>query len=154
MIARVRGRAIGLLWALTVAASGGCDPSPKKLSCGQSIAEACAAAGDCVLSWDQAASGVAFCSATDPAPMRADCGAYHVVTIVRHLDAVTSYYYDVATGMLVAIVGAYAPAATATCAGGPAGGFELPTCAGPASEPLSQCLDGGADGPTTDGPTD
>ena len=111
--------------------------------------------GDCVLSWDQAASGTALCSATDPAPpMRADCGPYHVVTIVRHFDAVTSYYYDIATGMLVAIVGVYAPAAATTCTAGPTGGFELPTCAGPASEPLSQCLDGGTDGPTADGPSD
>jgi hypothetical protein len=148
MMPRMRGPLVGLL--VTAAVAGGCDTSPKTLSCGQSIADACASSGDCVLSWDQAAGGSALCSAMDPAPRRADCGAYHVVTIVRHLDAVTSYYYDVATGMLVAIVGAYAPAATTTCTAGPSGGFQLPTCAGPASGPLSQCLDGGPDAAASD----
>src|SRR3954453_18246337 len=99
MMRRMRGWPIGLL--VTAAVAGGCDTSPKTLSCEQSIADACAASGDCVLSWDQAAGGTALCSAMDPAPMRADCGAYHVVTIVRNLDAVTTYYYDLATGMLV-----------------------------------------------------
>ncbi len=146
MMARVRGRLIGLL--VTLALAGGCESSPKRLSCSQSIADACATSGGCVLSWDQAAGGAALCSALDTAPpMRADCGTYHIVTTVTHFDAVTSFYYDIATGMLVAIVGVYAPAASAACTAGPTSGFELPTCGGLASEPVSQCLDGGTDGP-------
>jgi hypothetical protein len=142
-------------WLMALGVAVGCETSAKKLSCGQSIADACATPGACVLSWDQAASGTALCSALDTAPpMRADCGAYHVVTTVTHFDAVTSYYYDMATGMLVAIVGVYAPAPSTTCTAGPAGGFTLPVCTGPGSEPLAQCLDGGADGPATDGPAD
>ena len=144
MMRRMRGRLLGLL--VTLAVAGGCESSQKTLSCGQSITDACASAGACVLSWDQAATGAAFCSASDTAPpMRDDCGAYHVVTTVTHFDAVTSYYYDIATGRLVAIVGVYAPAASAVCTAGPASGFELPTCGGPASEPVSRCLDGGTD---------
>jgi hypothetical protein len=40
-----------------------------------------------------------------------------------------------------------------TCGAGPAT-FVLPVCTGAASEPLSQCLDGGADGAGADGTTD
>jgi hypothetical protein len=144
MMPRMRGGSIGLL--VMVAVAGGCDTPPKTLSCAQSIATACATAGGCVLSWDEAGTGDPFCSAlTTAPPMRADCGAYHVVTTITHLDAVTSYYYDMATGMLVAIVGAYAPSPTVTCVAGPPGGFALPTCTGPISEPLPACLDAGSD---------
>jgi hypothetical protein len=144
MMPRMRGRLMGMLVAVAVA--GGCDAAPKTLSCGQSIAAACATSGDCVLSWDQAATGTAFCSALETAPpMRADCGAYHVVTTITHLDAVTSYYYDMTTGMLVAIIGAYAPSATDVCVAGPPGGFALPTCTGPVSESLPPCIDAGTD---------
>ena len=100
-----------------------------------------------MLSWDQAAGGTAFCSALDTAPpMRADCGTYHVVTTVTHFDAVTSYYYDIATGMLVAIVGVYAPAASDHLhRGADRAGSRCRPARGLASEPLSQCLDGGTD---------
>ena len=141
MIARMRTSLIGLLVVFAVAV--GCESSPKKFSCSQSIADACASGG-CTLSWDQAASTTAFCPAQESVvPMRADCGAYHVISVI-HFDSGTSYYYDSATGTLVAIVGFYPPNPTSTCVAGPAGGFELPNCPGTVSENLSQCLDGGA----------
>ena len=51
--------------------------------------------------------------------------------------------------MLVAIVGVYAPAATTTCTAGPTGGFDAADLRGAGSEPLPQCLDGGADAAAT-----
>jgi hypothetical protein len=67
---------------------------------------------------------------------------------VSFVDSSTTFYYDTASGMLVAIV--HAGMAGTVCTGGPAGGFTRPTCGGAVSEPLPQCLDGGADAPTTD----
>jgi hypothetical protein len=139
MIARMRASLMGLLVAVAI---GGCESSPKKLSCSQSVADACASR-TCPASWDDAVSGTGLCSAQDPAPpTRADCGAYHAVA-VAHFDSVETLYYDNVTGSLVAIVGAYPPNSSATCSAGPATGFVLPTCEGPISETLSQCLDGG-----------
>jgi hypothetical protein len=143
MMALMRASLVGLL----VMVAGACESSPKKLSCNRSIAEACANGG-CALSWDQAATTTAFCSAQDTVPaMRADCGGYHVIA-VTHFDSGASFYYDGTTGMLVAIVGFSPPNPMATCTGGPAAGFELPNCQGPISETLAQCLDGGTDGPS------
>jgi hypothetical protein len=151
MITRVRAGVVGLLSLL--AGAGACESSAKKLPCSKSIADACPGSGFCPpLSWADASSGTAFCSQADISPpAQGDCGAYHVVTI-SHLDTSAAYYYDVATGMLVAIVGIAPPAPMAVCAAGPAAGFTLPTCTGPLSEPLPQCLDGGTDA-TLDGPS-
>ena len=119
---------------------------PKKLTCSRSIAQACAAAGSCALTWEQAQDDTLFCPDASPfLPHRIDCGSYHAVT-VSLVDSSTTYYYDAASGMLVAIVQA-GPGDTA-CTAGPDGGFTRPTCGGAVSEPLPQCLDGGADAPT------
>lgn len=148
---RVRGWLAGLL--VTLAASGGCDNAPKKLACGQSIAQACATAGSCALTWAEAQSDTSFCpGATETSPLRADCGDTHAVTVKVGADSHT-YYYDAApdggSGMLIAIVTAHGASATTTCDAGPTAGFTLPTCAGSGSEPLPQCFDGGvADGAT------
>jgi hypothetical protein len=112
--------------------------------CGQSIADACAARNDCVLTWEEASVGTAICARPADARLRADCGGYHVLA-VHTIDASLSYYYDAVSGTLEAIVYASGPTGTTTCSAGPAGGFMLPTCTGSASEPLPQCLDGGAD---------
>ena len=142
MMARMRAALAGLL--VMVAVAGGCESSPKRLACTQSIADACALRS-CPASWDEAVSGTGLCPAQAIAPpSRADCGAYHAIS-VPHVDSIETFYYDAATGSLVAIVGAYPPNPVATCNSGPANGFVLPTCDGPASEPLPQCLDGGAD---------
>jgi len=124
----------------------GCDKA-KTLPCAESIAQACSGAASCPRTWNEAQVDTAFCAGT--MPLRIDCGAYHAVTFA---DAETSrtYYYDVASGMLVAIVDASAMSPGSTCAAGPSAGFTPPVCAGAGSEPLSQCVDGG----TTDGATD
>ena len=134
------------LLVLGLAALGlhaGCETS-RTLACGQSIAEACAAGNACVLTWDEASVGTAICARPAYALLRADCGGYHVLA-VHAIDATLSYYYDAASGTLQAIVFANGSTGTTTCNAGPAGGFTLPTCTGSVSEPLPQCLDGGAD---------
>lgn len=140
----MRGGFSGLL--LTIAAAGACGSSVKTLPCEQSIAQACPLAGDCVLTWEQAQSDAAFCALAAPAkPLHADCGAYHAVTL-PYVDAATTYYYDVSSGMLVAIVTANGLSDGTTCTAGPTGGFTAPICAGAGSEPLARCLaDGGTD---------
>jgi hypothetical protein len=144
MIRPVRGR----LLALVVGIAGlhaGCADKTRALACAGPVAAACAADAMCPATWNDALSDTAICaSATATSPLRDDCGAYHVVT-VGQTDTVRSYYYDGASGMLVAIVTASGGSRTTTCDAGPAGGFTLPTCAGAGSEPLPQCSDGGVD---------
>lgn len=141
MIAPLRGfLAVGLA---ALGLHAGCGKS-QTLACGQSIADACAARNDCVLTWETASVDTAICARPAYALLGADCGGYHVLA-VHAIDASLSYYYDAASGTLVAIVDASASTGTTTCSAGPPGGFRLPTCTGPVSEPLPQCLDGGAD---------
>jgi hypothetical protein len=133
-----------LLVCLAAAAPhAGCDKS-RTLACGQSIADRCALVDACVPTWAEASVGTAVCALPAYALLRADCGGYHVLA-VHAIDASVSYYYDAASGTLVAIVNANGSTGTTTCVAGPAGGFTLPTCTGSVSEPLPQCLDGGAD---------
>jgi len=114
----------------------------KKLACRDSIAHFCATPGNCVVTWADAQNDSFFCSdAAQFPPSRDDCGAYHVVT-VSVPDVSGTYYYDAATGMLVAVV--LAGFGGTECVAGPSGGFTLPKCT-EASEPLTQCLDGGTD---------
>ena len=98
----------------------------------------------CVPTWEEASGRTAVCAIPAYALLRADCGGYHVLA-VHAVDASRSYYYDAASGTLVAIVSANGSTGTTTCIAGPAGGFTLPTCTGSVSEPLPQCPDGGAD---------
>jgi hypothetical protein len=68
------------------------------------------------------------------------------------VDASRTYYYDLASGELVAIIVASAPQNSVTCFGGPAAGFTPPICSGNGSATLPQCLDGGVvDAPSADG---
>jgi hypothetical protein len=136
-----------LLPILALPAAAGCG-EPKKLTCDRSVAQACATAGSCALTWEQAQDDRLFCPvARSSPPHRIECGSYHAVT-VSEVDASTTFYYDAASGMLVAIV--QAGLGGTACTAGPAGGFTRPTCGGAVSEPLPQCLDGGADARTTD----
>ena len=140
------------VWLAALALHAGCDKS-RTLPCGQSIAERCALVDQCVPSWEEASVRTAVCAIPAYALLRADCGGYHVLA-VHAIDASVSYYYDAASGTLVAIVDANGSTGTTTCIAGPAGGFTLPTCTGSVSEPLPQCLDGGADAVAGDGATD
>ena len=151
MIGRMRAW-LGIAMAgLCVAAS--CDKD-RALACGDSIDQACAAAGGCVLMWDQARIDSAFCAdAPREPPLRIECGPYHVVSL-SFVDDSRTYYYDAASGMLVAIVNASAVDKTTTCEAGPAAGFVPPVCTGAGSQTLV-CFDGGAVGDArADGATD
>jgi hypothetical protein len=141
MIRSTRGAL--LVWLAALALHAGCDKQ-RPLACGRSIADACAAQNACVLTWDEVSVGTAICARPAYALLRADCGGYHVLA-VHAVDASLSYYYDATSGALTAIVFANGSTGTTTCTAGPAGGFTLPTCTGTVSEPLQQCLDGGAD---------
>ena len=98
--------------------------------------------------WTEAQTNTAFCANTaPPSPLSVDCGSYHAVTVTS-VDTSRTYYYDLASGALVAIILASAPQSSVTCLGGPAAGFTPPVCSGSGSATLPQCLDGGsADGP-------
>jgi len=122
----------------TAGLQAGCDKA-ETLPCAESIAQACSGATLCVQTWNEAQVDTVVCAGT--MPLRIDCGAYHGITFV-FADRSRTYYYDVGSGMLVAIVDAYAMAGS-TCAAGPSAGFTPPVCADSASEPLPQCLDGG-----------
>jgi hypothetical protein len=116
------------------------------LTCADSIAHACAdAKNDCVLTWDQAGLGTAFCDPTQAPPLRADCGPYHAVSFYT-VDSGRTYYYDAATGTLAAIVVVHPNPPSTACIAGPSSGFALPLCPNAESMPLPQCLDAGIDG--------
>jgi hypothetical protein len=132
----------------------GCADKTRTLACSRSAASACAADPPCAPTWADVLADTTLCAgATPTSPLRADCGPYHVLTVTR-VDTALSYYYDGATGTLVAIVLASSSTGMTTCPGGPSGGFALPTCAGAGSEPLPQCTDGGADAPVADAAAD
>src|SRR4029077_10573033 len=104
--------------------------------------------GSCVLTWDEARIDSTFCGvALREAPLRIECGAYHVVSL-PFVDYSRTYYYDAVTGMLVAIVTANASDRTTTCEAGPAAGFVTPVCTDGAGSQTLVCFDGGADGAT------
>jgi len=146
----VFGRSIVLVAAACVVA--GCSDKTHTLTCASTIATACAdPANQCVLTWADAQTDTMFCpGATEASPVRVECGAYHAVSVKVGSDNRT-YYYDAghadgsSSGALIAIVTAHSAAAKTTCDAGPAAGFTLPSCSGMGSEPLPQCLDGGAD---------
>jgi hypothetical protein len=120
----------------------------RKLTCDESIAQRCATPGSCALTWDEARDDTRFCPSGSPLPAhRADCGSYHAIT-VNAVDTNTTYYYDVTSGRLVAIV--QAGFGGTSCVAGPEDGFTRPICGGALSEELPQCLDGGADAAPTD----
>lgn len=142
-MARMRGW-LGAVMLGALCAQAGCDKE-RTLICADSVDQACAALGSCVLTWAEAEGATSFCrDATNWAPLRIDCGPYHVVT-VSLVDASRTYYYDAVSGMLTAIITADAVQSTVTCEGGPTAGFTPPVCTQSMSQELLQCLDGGVD---------
>jgi hypothetical protein len=123
----------------TAGLQAGCDKA-KTLACTESIAQACSGTAGCALTWNEAQGDTAFCAGA--MPLRIECGDYHAVTFA-FAETSRTYYYTIASGMLVAIVDAFASSPDTVCAAGPSGGFTPPVCAGAGSEPLPQCLDGG-----------
>jgi hypothetical protein len=119
-----------------------------------SVADYCAKYGGCVLTWDEAQSDTSFCGEVLPmmVPSREDCGDYHAVAVGVY-DVSGTYYYDRSTGKLAAIVEASGFSNSTVCGAGPPT-FAVPVCAGNGSAPLTQCLDGGADGAAGDGGID
>jgi hypothetical protein len=113
----------------------------KVVECKTSVADYCAKSSGCALTWEEAQQDTSFCDAT---PNRDECGDYHAVS-VGYVDVFGTYYYDRASGKLVAIVVVDGFADAAMCEAGPPT-FVVPVCNGAGSEPLTQCLDGGADG--------
>jgi hypothetical protein len=148
----VIGRSVILLGTVCLLGAA-CGKSREPLACAQSIDAACAdPANACVLNWTSAQADTSFCANTaPPSPLFVDCGPYHAVTVTL-VDASRTYYYDLGSGALVAIVIASAPDSSVTCLGGPSAGFTPPICSGNGSATLPQCLDGGvADAPSADG---
>jgi hypothetical protein len=127
----------------------GCNSSREPLACADTLDTACAdPANACVRTWTDAQTNTAFCANTaPPSPLSVDCGQYHAVTVTS-VDTSRTYYYDLVSGDLVAIIIAVAPRSSVACVGGPAAGFTPPICSGNGSQTLLQCLDGGSpDGP-------
>lgn len=143
---------VGLVLAIAVGV-GACKGATV-VECKMSVADYCAKYSGCVLTWDEAQKDTSFCDEVLPmrTPDREDCGDYHVVAVGVY-DLSGTYYYDRSSGKLVAMVEASGFSDSITCAAGPPT-FVLPVCSGAGSEPLAQCLDGGADGPSADGGTD
>jgi hypothetical protein len=82
--------------------------------------------------------------------LRNDCDGYHVL-FTAGVDSGGSFYYDVTSGALVAVV--YDDNGMITCGAGPAAGFIRPVCnnnipsAADPPPPLPQCMtDGGLEG--------
>jgi hypothetical protein len=123
--------------------SGGGDATPPTvndsgLSCARPAVDECNAekGGN---SWPSTcetdfASALAVCGGLEETV--ASCGQYDVVQL-HGVDSHYDYYYDHATGQLVAIY-SVAFGGLETCVGGPATGFPLPNCG-----PLTACLDDG-----------
>ncbi|HMF42521.1 MAG TPA: hypothetical protein VKQ32_17740 [Polyangia bacterium] len=129
--------------------SGGCDKTHPPLVCSGSLATYCAIASNpCAMTWTEAQSDTWFCQFTTAgSPLEADCGPYHAITLT-FVDSSRTYYYDVASGKLVAVITADANRVAVTCDAGPSSGFTPPVCSGAGSQTLPVCVDGGTDAAT------
>jgi hypothetical protein len=127
-----------------------CDATPYGpycwTACQQSAADWCASGGDCM---DWPADVTAFCAVYTPAKaidylgFADTCGAYHALK-ANGADFGTTYYYDAATGKLVAAVFHDYVQGFATCIAGPSD-FVEPGCAFQNFQHVP-CPDGGATG--------
>ena len=102
--------------------------------CPESLAKACdvqLGPGEfgisCIDTWQQVLTDTRYCGTT-LVETQADCGAYRALT-VTNVDVSDTYYYDAASGALVAVV-TNGFAGGGLCAGGPAN-FMEPTCSAP-----------------------
>jgi hypothetical protein len=124
------------------------------LSCGMSVAQACASLTPetCDLTWSAVQTDTSLCTlnTVQSRHLVYDCVGYHVLGSYA-IDSGIELYYDSTTGDLVAILSVGAGSATG-CLGGPSGGFTHPSgCDNGSSLPPPQCV---VDGGNADRPAD
>ena len=126
-----------------VGAGPGCSSNSARLDCPRSVATYCASTAiHCSLTWDDVQAGPAMCLTGNTFEI-ATCGSYRKL-VYRGTDTGAAFYYDPASGQLVAVVSTAAVGSiTRTCAAGPPDGFEVPDCAYPDGAAPIDC---GADG--------
>ena len=121
--------------------------------CTQSVGTYCATAGGCHLTWEAVLTDASLCPAPNSTPTNnvssslSDCGSYHVLFTGGEGGEGISYY-DLATGMLVAVIVGGHSQPLLSCGGGPVGTpFAPPDCSqsAPAAPPLCS-TDAGTDG--------
>ena len=124
----------------TSGTTGTSTTCPKLLAAVCSVGEAPGTFGiSCASTWTLALADTHYCGGAIT-ELQADCGAY-LARIVVNVDVADTYYYDKASGALVAVFGTGYDGNT-TCEGGPPI-FPAPTCATP--QPFDPCpKDGGA----------
>jgi len=106
--------------------------------CPKSIAEYCADSSFlCTPTWADVLADSSYCNRRGYLDLRAACGSYNVRQISTGGDVLFYGYYDMATGVLVAI-----GIDGRLCFAGPPD-FVLPACSGGVRNP--DCPDGGAD---------
>jgi hypothetical protein len=101
------------------------------LPCGESIAEWCAASAAiprdaCDMTWQAALADQSQCD-TNLSLYRVECGAYNL-DWRAYVDTGNRYYYDAASGALVAIVETGDAPGALGCVAGPSTGFSPPVC--------------------------
>jgi hypothetical protein len=150
-----RGLELIGLAALLAGGAGACGKSePAKvidptLACPTPIDQACAADG-CPLTWDVAQTANATCAGGEIPPRLADCGSYHVALFFFG-DGSSTFYYDLASGALVAEVTFSANDGSTNCTSGPSSGFLPPDCPAETSWTQVTCPDADAGAGTDDG---
>jgi hypothetical protein len=143
----VRGGVLLALGFLGMGACSGGGGSSSRVECPRSIEELCSlSAVHCSLTWDEVQAGLATCSLSNDVSYDlyeiSDCGNYHRL-IYRATDTGASFYYDAASGELVAVVSPGSLGSKPECGAGPADGFEIPSCDFPDGAVPIDC---GADG--------
>jgi hypothetical protein len=113
-----------------------------------SVAQVCArdsGPGGCDLTWSGVLADSSLCAAgpTLPGNLVSACGGYHVLSIF-YLDGGSDFYYDGATGALVAILGVGINSEP-PCVGGPTVGFAPPSSCTPQTAPPQCTGDAGGD---------
>jgi hypothetical protein len=127
----VRGGASWVVLILGMGAVSGCGSGShsSRLACSRSVEDVCSSSAiHCSLTWDEVLAGPTMCWA-DATFEISDCGNYHRL-IYRGTDVGSSFYYDAASGQLVAIVEGSLNLSRA-CGAGPPDGFEEPNCGFP-----------------------
>ena len=134
MIGRMRARLIGLVAMLGSLAAGGCAEDAVRAA--DSIAQAARTSGSCVLTWAEARATPRSAGTRPRAPLRADCGPYHVVTCrpsTRHDVLLRRRHRDAGRNRQCE-----RPPSATTCDGGPDGRVRAADLQrAPAREPLS-----------------
>lgn len=135
-----------LLAATAICPATGCE-SEKAGGCPQSIAAYCNAHG--CGTWAEVQAAPPACTALGSGEFEGMCGDYNVDEPYVTFDVATFYYYDRATGTLVAVVGA--PRNPGECVAGPAAGFDTSNLSCETWTPRCGAVDAGT-GDAADGP--